>query len=137
MDVAERGEPERSRKEHAVRVVSRSLVALAVASVAGAAAAAHYAIDVVADYLVPHASFDDFAGHDSREVLALLAIAVALGLGLRAAVRCCEIAESAGRLECRTPSWWWLAPFASFVMLGAALGVPAMEAVDARVAGAP
>ncbi|HTU81616.1 MAG TPA: hypothetical protein VMF61_05780 [Candidatus Acidoferrales bacterium] len=119
-----------------MRAVSRSLVALAVASAAAAAATAHYAIDVVADYAVAHASFDDIRSHGAREVLVVVAVVLAGAIALRGLQQCCRIAESP-RGGYRVPSWWWLVPFAGFVTLGASFGVPAMETLDARMAGVP
>jgi hypothetical protein len=118
-----------------VRVTSRSWIALLVAAAAAAAALSHWVIDVVADYLVPHASFDDFAGHSSRGLIAVVAVALALGLALRGLRRCCDAVAGRGSSPAKPPAWWILAPFAATTFVLACCAVPAMEAVDARLAG--
>ena len=138
-----------------MRVLSRSLIVLLVAAVAASAALAHYAIDVVADFMVAHASFDDIAGHGSREFVAIVAVALAVFLGLRGLRLCCDavsrrgrngsgsgsgsnvvtLSPSKGDSNAKPPSWWTLVPFAAITIVAACAAVPLMEYVDARLAG--
>ncbi|HTX59010.1 MAG TPA: hypothetical protein VMH02_04975 [Verrucomicrobiae bacterium] len=119
-----------------MRAAYRSLGALFLAAVAAAAAFAHYAIDVVGDYALPHDTYDDVA-HASREVLAIAAVVIALGIGMRALRRCCELG-AAHRLLLVAPALSWKAclPFAACTAVLASIVVPVMELIDARAAGA-
>lgn len=120
-----------------MRVASRSLIVLLIAGVAASAAFAHYAIDVVADYLVDHASFDDFAGHGSREVAGILAIVLGAALAVRGFRLCCDAlaARRGPAAGIQPPGWWMLVPFAAATVLAACAAVPLMECIDARFAG--
>src|SRR5579862_4648207 len=121
-------------EERQVRVVSRSLILLLVAATAASAALAHWVIDVVADYLVPHASFDDVASHGSRGLFAAVAIAAAVVFALRGLRLCCD-AVAQRRTATLRPTWRSFVPFAAAAVVLAAGAVPAMEVVDARMAG--
>jgi len=118
-----------------VRAVFRSLVALFVAAAAGAAACAHYAIDIVGDFALPHDTYDDVA-HGSREFLSVLAIAIAAVLALRGLRFCCEIGARE-RLRVGGPALT-VGTGMAFVALTALFAcaiVPAMELFDAHLAG--
>jgi len=118
-----------------VRAVIRSLVALFVAAAAGAAACAHYAIDIVGDFALPHDTYDDVA-HGSREFLSVLAIAIAAVLALRGLRYCCEIGARQ-RLRVGDPALTGRAgiAFVALTALFACALVPAMELFDAHLAG--
>jgi len=125
----------RQTEEPGVRAVSRSPFALLIAAAAASASLSHWAIDVVADYLAPHASFDDIASHGSRGLIAALAIATALAVALRAVQRCFDAANVGDTHVPAAPNWWRLLPFAALTILASVCAVPAMECVDARLAG--
>jgi len=116
-------------------VVSRSLVALVIAAAAAAAVAAHGTIDVIADYLVAHASYDDVSSHDSRGLVAVLAAVVAGVVALRGLRLCCDAAAHRTLASSPAPSWRSAPLFAGATMLLASIAVPAMELLDARLAG--
>jgi hypothetical protein len=119
-----------------VRTLSRSLTALWIAAAASAAVLSHYVIDVVADYLVPHASFDDVASHGSRGVIGAIAVAAAFVLALRGFRLCCEAATNRGGRATPPPSWWRGAFFVAATVAFACIAVPLMEIADARWGGA-
>jgi hypothetical protein len=119
-----------------VRALSRSLTALLIAAAASAAVLSHYVIDVVADYLVPHASFDDVASHGSRGLIGAIAVAAALVLARRGFRLCCEAASKHGAGATSLPGWWSGAFFVAATVAFACVAVPMMEIVDARWGGA-
>jgi hypothetical protein len=116
-------------------VVSRSLVALVVAAAAAAAVLAHGTIDVIADYLVAHASYDDVSSHDSRGLVVALGIVVAGAIALHGLRLCCEAAANRTLASPPPPSWRRAPLFIGATMLLASLAVPAMELFDSRLAG--
>jgi hypothetical protein len=116
-------------------VVSRSLVALVIAAAAAAAVVAHGTIDVIADYLVAHASYDDVSSHDSRGLVVALAAIVAAAIALHGLRLCCDAAAHRTLASSPAPSWRSAPLFAGATMLLAALIVPAMELLDSRLAG--
>jgi len=119
-----------------VRFVSRSLVALAIAAAAAAAVIAHGVIDIIADYLVAHASYDDVSSHDSRGVVVGLATVVAGVVALRGLRLCCDAAAHRTLASPAPPPSWRSAPlFAGATMVLASIGVPAMELFDSWLAG--
>jgi hypothetical protein len=119
-----------------VRALSHSLTALLIAAAASAAVLSHYVIDVVADYLVPHASFDDVDAHGSRGVIGAIAIAAAFVLARRAFRLCCEAATDRDSQATPVPNWWIGAFFAAATAAIACVAVPVMEIADARWGGA-
>jgi hypothetical protein len=116
-----------------VPVASRSLVALVIAAGAAAAVAAHATIDVIADFLVAHASYDDVSSHGSRGLFVAIAAAIAALVALHGLRLCCDAA--ANRKLASPPSWRSAPFFVAATMLLAAVAVPAMEVFDARLAG--
>jgi len=118
-----------------VRTVSRSLIALFIAVVSGTAALAHFAIDVVGDYALRHDTFDDVS-HESREVLAALALILAATLIVRGLRHCCELgAAHRFRLAAPALAWRTALPFVGGAAIMACVAVPAMEYLDATIAG--
>jgi len=118
-----------------VPVASRSLVALALATAAFAAVVAHGTIDVIADYLVAHASYDDFSGHASRALVGGIAATIAGVIALHGMRLCCEAAAKR-TLSSAPPPQWRSAPFfVGVIIVLASLAVPFMELFDARLAG--
>ena len=77
-------------------VVSRSLVALVIAAAATAAVVAHGTIDIIADYLVAHASYDDVSSHDSRGLVVAIAAMIAGAVALHGLRLCCDACVVAG-----------------------------------------
>jgi hypothetical protein len=116
-------------------VVSRSLVALVVAAAAAAAVLAHGTIDVIADYLVAHASYDDVSSHDSRGLVVALGVVVAGAIALHSLRLCCEAAANRTLASPPPPSWRSAPLFIGATMLLASIAVPAMELFDSRLAG--
>ncbi|HLY03877.1 MAG TPA: hypothetical protein VKR56_15435 [Candidatus Cybelea sp.] len=116
-------------------VASRSLVALVVAAAAAAAVAAHGTIDIIADYLVAHASYDDVSIHDSRGVVVALAAIVAGAIALHGLRLCCDAAANRTLASSPAPSWRSAPLFVGATMLLASIIVPAMELLDSRLAG--
>ncbi|MGB8908376.1 MAG: hypothetical protein WCC84_06475 [Candidatus Cybelea sp.] len=116
-------------------VVSRSLVALVIAAAAAAAVVAHGTIDIIADYLVAHASYDDVSSHDSRGLVAALAAVVAGVIALRGLRLCFDAAARGTLASSPAPSWRSAPLFAGATMLLASIAVPAMELFDSRLAG--
>ena len=119
-----------------MRALSRSLTALLIAAAASAAVLSHYVIDVIADYLVPHASFDDVASHGSRGVIGAIAVLAAFVLARRGFRLCCEAAANRGARATSPPSWWSGALFVAATVAFACIAVPLMEIADARWGGA-
>jgi hypothetical protein len=126
----------RRPEERGVRALSRSLTALLIAAAASAAVLSHYVIDVVADYLVPHASFDDVASHGSRGVIGAIAVVAAFILARRGFRLCCEAATNRGARAISPPTWWSGAFFVAATVTFACIAVPLMEIADARWGGA-
>jgi hypothetical protein len=116
-------------------VASRSLVALVIAAAAAAAVVAHGTIDIIADYLVAHASYDDVSSHDSRGLVAALACVVAAVVALRGLRLCFDAAAHGTLASSPAPSWRSAPLFAGATMLLASIAVPAMELFDSRLAG--
>jgi hypothetical protein len=118
--------------------VSRSLVALVIATAAFAAVAAHETIDVIADYLVAHASYDDVSSHASRGFVVLIAAMIASVVALRGLQLCCEAAAARRTLTASSapaPSWRKAPFFVGATVLLASIAVPLMELLDLRLAG--
>jgi len=118
-----------------VPVVSRSLVALVIATAGFAALVAHATIDVVADYLVSHASYDDVSSHASRGLVGVIAAIVAGTVALHGLRLCCEAAASQTRASASALRWRSAPLFVGATMLLAAIAVPLMELFDSRLAG--
>jgi hypothetical protein len=116
-------------------VVSRSLVALVIAAAATAAVVAHGTIDVIADYLVAHASYDDVSSHDSRGLVVAIAAMIAGAVALHGLRLCCDAAAHRTLASSPAPSWRSAPLFAGATMLLASMAVPAMELLDSRLAG--
>ena len=70
-----------------------TLVSLALCGASAAAAFAHYAIDVVGDYALPHDTYDGVR-HASRALLSGVALLVAFVLARRGLRACFKIATS-------------------------------------------
>lgn len=119
-----------------MRVGSRSMIALVVAAAAAAAVLAHGTIDIIADYLVRHASYDDVSSHDSRGLVVALATVIAGAVALHALRLCCDAAAHRTLASSPAPSWRCAPLFAGATMLLASIAVPAMELLDSRLAGA-
>ncbi len=95
------------------------------------AAAAHVAIDVLVDYVVPHPTYDDGA-HASRGLVAGVALLLAFALAVRGVRACCEIAgANRTRRSLAAPSLGERWSFLLGVVAAAAALVPAMEYLDA------
>jgi len=120
-----------------VRAFPRWLVLLVVAAAAASAAVAHVVIDVIADYLVPHASFDDVGSHDSREIIVAVAVAAATIVAVRGFRLICEAAGRRGVRAPEPPRWSFGIAFVLLTIALAALAVPAMEWIDTLLAGRP
>lgn len=115
--------------------VSRSLLALVVAAAAAAAVAAHGTIDVIADFLVAHASYDDVSSHGSRGLVVTIAGLFAGLIALHGMRLCCDVAANRTLTSSRAPSWRSAYLFVGATMLLASFIVPAMELFDSRLAG--
>jgi len=128
------GQP--SKRGH-VRVGIRTLASLALCAAAAAGALAHFAIDVVGDYVLPHDSYDQLR-HGSREVVVSLALLLAVFLVIRGLRLCCEIA-AVNRTRVLRAALGLREMLGVIAGAGAAsiLIVPAMEYLDGRVDGAP
>jgi hypothetical protein len=126
---------QRARMRARVPVVSRSLVALVIAAAAAAAVVAHGTIDIIADYLVAHASYDDVSSHDSRGLVLVIAAAVAGVVALHGLRLCCDAAANRTLASSPAPSWRSAPLFVGATMLLASIAVPAMELFDSRLAG--
>jgi len=116
-------------------VVSRSLVALVIAAAATAAVVAHGTIDIIADYLVAHASYDDVSSHDSRGLVVAIAAMIAGAVALHGLRLCCDAAAHRTLASSPAPSWRSAPLFLGATMLLASIAVPAMELLDSRLAG--
>lgn len=104
-----------------------------------AALAAHVAIDVLGDYLLPHDTYDGIA-HDSRALVVLGALGATLGALAalaRATLRSARGSEHAlcGALARLVPRS--AAAFAAAVTVFTLAILAAMEGLDAALAGAP
>jgi hypothetical protein len=108
---------------------------LVIAAAAAAAVIAHGTIDIIADYLVAHASYDDVSSHDSRGLVVGLAIVFAGLVALRGLRLCCDAVAHRTLASSPAPSWRRAPLFAAATMLLASFAVPAMELFDARLAG--
>ncbi len=115
--------------------VPRWFVALTVAAAAIAAVVAHGTIDIIADYLVAHASYDDVSSHDSRGLVVALAAVVAGAIALHGLRLCCDAAAHRTLASSPAPSWRSAPLFAGATMLLASIIVPVMELFDSRLAG--
>lgn len=120
-----------------MRAFPRWLVLLVVAAAAASAAVAHVVIDVIADYLVPHASFDDVGSHNSREIIVAVAVAAAALIAVRGFRLICEAAARRGVRATEPPRWSFGAAFVLATVALASLLVPAMEWIDTLLAGRP
>jgi hypothetical protein len=116
-------------------VACRSLVALVIAAAAFAAVVAHGTIDVIADYLVAHASYDDVSSHASRGLVGAIAAMVAAVVALHGLRLCCEAAANRTLRSSPGPSWRSAPFFVGATMLLASVAVPLMELFDSRLAG--
>ncbi|MGA7355066.1 MAG: hypothetical protein WBW76_06495, partial [Candidatus Cybelea sp.] len=126
-----------SLEGRAARVGIPTLVSLALCAASAAAAFAHYAIDIIGDYALPHDTYDGVS-HASREVLSGVALLVALVLARRGLRACFEIATSRrGNLPAASFSRQEWAGFVLAAIAGTACFVPAMEWLDGRLAGVP
>ena len=106
-----------------------------IAAAAAAAVAAHGTIDVIADFLVAHASYDDVSSHDSRGLVVAIAAVVAGLVALHGLRLCCVVAANRTLASPPAPSWRSAPLFAGATMLLASIIVPAMELFDSRLAG--
>lgn len=96
---------------------------------------AHYAIDVVGDYVLARDSYDHLA-HDSRALVTGLALAVAAVLAARGLRICCDIATAnRGRLARPVLRLRETAGLLVGAVAASALMVPAMELLDGRLDG--
>lgn len=109
----------------------------ALCAASAAAALAHYAIDVVGDYALPHDTYDGVS-HASRALLSGVALLVAFVLARRGLRACFKIATSRrGNLPAASFSLREWAGFVLAAIAGTAVFVPAMEWLDGRLAGVP
>lgn len=113
----------------------RSLVALVIAASAVAAVVAHGTIDIIADYLVEHASYDDVSSHASRGLVVVIATIFAGVVALRGLRMCCDVAARRTVASPAAPAWRKAPLFVGATMLLASIAVPLMELFDARLAG--
>lgn len=110
---------------------------LALCAASGAAALAHYVIDVVGDFALRHDAYDDIA-HSSRELFSGIALLIAVLLAWRGLRICCDLAATyRGRLRSKTFDWREGALFGLVTGAATTLLVPLMECLDGRIAGAP
>lgn len=120
-----------------MRAGLRIFVPLLLCAAAGAAALAHVAIDVVGDYALPHDTYDHIA-HDSRNLIAGLALVAAMLIAVRGLRLCCDLAAAdRGRLPGGNLSWRAILAFVGIVTAAATVLVPVMELLDARLDGIP
>jgi hypothetical protein len=120
-----------------VRVGFRTLVSLALCAATAAAALAHVAIDVAGDYALKVDSYDNLS-HGSRELVSLIAVALAFVLAARGLRLCCEIAQ-VNRTRIVAPGHP-LREGLVFILMSVAASValvPAMEWLDGRLNGVP
>jgi hypothetical protein len=120
-----------------VRVGFRTIVSLAICAAAAGAALAHFAIDVLGDYLLARDSYDHLR-HGSRELIAGVALLLAAVLAARGLRVCCEVA-AANRARLLRPglrAWELFGMLAGAVAAGTLI-VPAMECLDGRLDGTP
>ena len=117
-------------------LASRSLVALVIATAASAAVVAHGTIDIIADYLVAHASYDDVSSHASRGLVVVIAAIVAGIIALHGLRLCCEAAATRTLASPPPPSWSRAPLFVGATALLASIAVPLMELLDSQLAGA-
>jgi hypothetical protein len=120
-----------------MRLAGRAFPAIVTAlAVTVAAPLAHAAIDLIADYVLPHDPMDALP-HHSRALVAACALAVTLGLALRLVWSALEDARGggAGRAAIERllaePAWLAIARTALLAFAGVAL----MEAYDTLAAG--
>ena len=98
---------------------------------------AHFAIDVVGDYLLARDSYDHLE-HGSRELLTGLALVLAVVLAARGLRICCEIATNIAAVSLRPVLGLREAlGFIAGAATASAVLVPAMEYLDGRLDGAP
>jgi len=120
-----------------VRVGFRTLASLALCAATAAAALAHVAIDVAGDYALKVDSYDNLR-HGSRELVSLIAVALAFVLAARGLRICCEIA-AVNRTRILAPVHR-LREGLVFVLMAVGASVmlvPAMEWLDGRLNGVP
>jgi hypothetical protein len=120
-----------------VRVGLSTIVSLALCSATAGAALAHWAIDVIGDYALPHDSYDLLA-HGSRELVTGAALLIAAYLAARGLRICCEIAAT-NRTRLLRPALRLreTVGFLSAAVSASAAIVPAMEYLDGRLDGMP
>ncbi len=116
--------------------VLRSLVPLVIGAAATAALIAHGTIDVIADWLVAHASYDDVSSHDSRGLVIAVVAVIGGAIALRGLRLCLDAAARRTLASpAPAPSWRGAWIFAGATMALASAGVPAMELFDSLLAG--
>lgn len=108
---------------------------MVVAAAAAAAVLAHGTIDIIADYLVAHASYDDVSSHDSRGLILALGAVVAGAVALHGLRLCCDAAAHRSLASPPPPNWRSAPLFVGATMLLASIAVPAMELFDSGLAG--
>jgi hypothetical protein len=120
-----------------VRACLRIFVPVFIFAATCAAASAHVAIDVLGDFMLTHDTYDAI-GHDSRELVTLLAIVAAGVAALRGVRACIEHAQhNRGRLVKQVVSRRVLIAGIPVVATLASAIVPAMETLDGILAHAP
>lgn len=120
-----------------MRAGLRTFVPLLLCAAAGAAALAHVAIDVVGDYALPRDSYD-YIAHDSRNLVACLALGAAIVIALRGLRVCCDLATAnRGRLPGGDIARSTAIAFVGIVTAAATFFVPVMELLDSRIDGIP
>jgi hypothetical protein len=126
-----------SSKRRPVRVGVRTLAYLALCAAAAAAALAHFAIDIVGDFALSHDTYDNLP-HDSRGLIAGLALVIAAVLARRGLRSCFEIAAAnRTRIRQSAPGAAIAIGFVLSVVALTATVVPAMEWLDGRLGGVP
>ena len=122
-------------KRELVRLGFKTLISLALCAAAAAAALAHVAIDVAGDYALKVDSYDNLR-HGSRELVSLVAVALAFLLAARGVRICCEIAQR-HRARVLAPAHRLRDVFAfvSLTVAASATLVPAMEWLDGGLNG--
>jgi hypothetical protein len=123
-------------KRQDVRIGVRALGSLALCAAAAGAAFAHFAIDVVGDYVLPRDSYD-YLDHGSRELMTGLALLLASALAVRGLRVCCEIGV-ANRTRLARPALalGHTLGFMIFAITTSVVAVPGMEYVDGLLDGA-
>lgn len=98
---------------------------------------AHYAIDVVGDYALPRDAYDNLR-HGSRELVAGIALMLAVVLAARGLRSCCDIVAS-NRTKLQRPVFQLrqVLTVLAAAVTASALIVPAMEYLDGRLDGIP